>query len=225
MSGFILNELLDKLPNRNTSDASRFGSTLSLRIATADAKHRTVIYEYEVTEDEIFHGYLASGWLATIMDHATEPLVCLAAPTPDSYSTALNVHTLEPVLPGTRIEIASKYSTEFGKERSNRTGEDITTMRRRLQYQMRKRGILETDLLLSTFASEHLQTMSLTELADLDVLLSNIDWDIFYWATKKTVPPEAVSSMPVFQKLVEHAAKRGNTIVRMPDLEDASKQQ
>ncbi|KAJ1791570.1 Succinate dehydrogenase assembly factor 2 mitochondrial [Coemansia sp. RSA 2399] len=105
-----------------------------------------------------------------------------------------------------------------------RGAEDLDTMRRRLQYQMRKRGILETDLLLSTFASEYLHVLGKEELADLDALLSNIDWDIFYWATKKTVPPKAIQDMSVFQKLVEHAAKRGNTIVRMPDLEDSKKQ-
>ncbi|KAJ1665525.1 hypothetical protein IW140_003152 [Coemansia sp. RSA 1813] len=115
MSGFILDELLDKLPKRNDSDSSRFGSSLALRVATADAKHRTVVYEYEVTEDEIFHGYLASGWLSTIVDHATEPLVCLTANPPSSYATSLNVHTLEPVLPGTRIEIACKLVQAEGR--------------------------------------------------------------------------------------------------------------
>ncbi|KAJ2393557.1 Succinate dehydrogenase assembly factor 2 mitochondrial [Coemansia sp. RSA 2559] len=104
-----------------------------------------------------------------------------------------------------------------------RGAEDLDTMRRRLQYQMRKRGILETDLLLSTFASEHLHVLTKEELTDLDALLSNIDWDIFYWATRKTEPPKAIQDMSVFQKLVEHAAKRGNTIVRMPDLEDSKK--
>ncbi|KAJ2664325.1 Succinate dehydrogenase assembly factor 2 mitochondrial [Coemansia sp. RSA 1200] len=107
-----------------------------------------------------------------------------------------------------------------GLERNRpRAAEDINTTRRRLQYQMRKRGILETDLLLSTFASEHLHALSPSELADLDSLLSHIDWDIFYWATNKTAPPESVEKMEVFQKLKTHAAKRGNSIVRMPDLE------
>ncbi|KAJ2800648.1 Succinate dehydrogenase assembly factor 2 mitochondrial [Coemansia guatemalensis] len=107
----------------------------------------------------------------------------------------------------------------LGLERKIRTGsEDLETMRRRLLYQMRKRGILETDLLLSTFAAQHLGSLSHTELGDLDSLLSNIDWDIFYWATGKTQPPESVCSMPVFQKLRDHASKRGRTIVRMPDL-------
>ncbi|KAJ1857975.1 Succinate dehydrogenase assembly factor 2 mitochondrial [Coemansia sp. RSA 1822] len=107
----------------------------------------------------------------------------------------------------------------IGLQRKQRAPEDTHTMRRRLLYQMRKRGILETDLLLSTFAAQHLSHLSRDEMSDLDVLLSNIDWDIFYWATNKTQPPREVSDMPVFQKLKEHAAKRGSTIVRMPDLD------
>ncbi|KAJ2746082.1 Succinate dehydrogenase assembly factor 2 mitochondrial [Coemansia sp. BCRC 34301] len=105
----------------------------------------------------------------------------------------------------------------IGLERKERHGEDTGTLRRRLQYQMRKRGILETDLLLSTFASEHLATLEPQELADLDSLMSNIDWDIFYWATGKTVPPDNVRRMPVFWKLRDHA-NRGSGIARMPDL-------
>ncbi|KAJ2357755.1 Succinate dehydrogenase assembly factor 2 mitochondrial [Coemansia erecta] len=108
---------------------------------------------------------------------------------------------------------------DFGLQRKPRANEDTGTMRRRLLYQMRKRGILETDLLLSTFAAQHLSGLTRAELSDLDALLSNIDWDIFYWATGKTQAPDNVASMPVFQKLREHASKRGTTIERMPDLE------
>ncbi|KAI8323603.1 DUF339-domain-containing protein [Martensiomyces pterosporus] len=110
---------------------------------------------------------------------------------------------------------------KIGLERKVRQQEDLDTMRRRLQYQMRKRGILETDLLLSTFASEHLGSLTREEMAELDTLLSNIDWDIFYWATEKTPAPKDVEQMAVFQKLKVHASKRGSKITRMPDLEEA----
>ena len=43
---------------------------------------------------------------------------------------------------------------------------DVT--RARLLYQSRKRGILETDLLLSTFAQKHLPTMSEAEMHEYD---------------------------------------------------------
>ena len=49
-----------------------------------------------------------------------------------------------------------------------RPGESIETTRSRLVYQSRKRGTLENDLLLSTFAQEHLGTMNAEELSEFD---------------------------------------------------------
>ncbi len=49
-----------------------------------------------------------------------------------------------------------------------RPGEPIETTRARLIYQSRKRGTLECDLLLSTFAQEHLGTMDAEELFEFD---------------------------------------------------------
>lgn len=50
----------------------------------------------------------------------------------------------------------------------DRTGEDVDTLRARLVYQTRKRGTLETDLILSTFAKEYLPTMSEEEMKQFD---------------------------------------------------------
>jgi hypothetical protein len=55
-------------------------------------------------------------------------------------------------------------------DRSHETP-DIT--RARLLYQSRKRGILETDLLLSTFAHKHLATMSETEMREYDKVITH----------------------------------------------------
>ena len=49
-----------------------------------------------------------------------------------------------------------------------RHGETIETKRARLVYQSRKRGTLESDLLLSTFAQEHLDAMDAEELSEFD---------------------------------------------------------
>ena len=49
-----------------------------------------------------------------------------------------------------------------------RPGETIETTRARLIYQSRKRGTLESDLLLSTFAKEHLGAMDAEELSEFD---------------------------------------------------------
>jgi succinate dehydrogenase assembly factor 2 len=58
-------------------------------------------------------------------------------------------------------------------------------MRARLLYQSRKRGILETDLLLSTFAHENLNSMPPKLLAQYDRFLDENDWDIYYWTTQQ----------------------------------------
>ncbi|KAK1072541.1 Succinate dehydrogenase assembly factor 2 mitochondrial [Friedmanniomyces endolithicus] len=95
----------------------------------------------------------------------------------------------------------------FRVEPLRRTGEDINTMRARLlckpgsspqEYlanadgggadQSRKRGTLESDLLLSTFADTNLGNMSPKQLQQYDLFLDENDWDIYYWATQEPTP-------------------------------------
>lgn len=69
-------------------------------------------------------------------------------------------------------------------ERIQRPNESIDTMRARLVYQSRKRGTLESDLLLSTFARDFLGDMSEEELYEYDkVSLSfflKIRWNDYF---------------------------------------------
>ncbi|KAK3686394.1 Succinate dehydrogenase assembly factor 2 mitochondrial [Vermiconidia calcicola] len=76
----------------------------------------------------------------------------------------------------------------FRVEPLRRTGEDANTMRARLLYQSRKRGTLESDLLLSTFANENLGNMTAKQLQQYDLFLDENDWDIYYWATQEPTP-------------------------------------
>ncbi|EXJ93231.1 hypothetical protein A1O3_01788 [Capronia epimyces CBS 606.96] len=96
---------------------------------------------------------------------------------------------------GTQAGDPNKVSTsEFGVgelegisfrvEPIRRTGEDLPTIRARLLYQSRKRGTLESDLLLSTFAAENLPSMNRFQLEQYDRFLDENDWDIYYWATQ-----------------------------------------
>ncbi|CUS07907.1 unnamed protein product [Tuber aestivum] len=86
-------------------------------------------------------------------------------------------------------ELAS--TAGFRIEPLPRMGESIRIKRSRLLYQSRKRGILETDLLLSTFADENLGKMSMAQLDAYDRFLDENDWDIYYWATQ-TLPATGV---------------------------------
>ncbi|KAG1823617.1 Flavinator of succinate dehydrogenase-domain-containing protein [Suillus subaureus] len=99
-----------------------------------------------------------------------------------------------------------------------RPGESKETLRARLIYQSRKRGTLESDLLLSTFARDHLGQMDETELKEYDKLLDEPDWDIYYWATKSRTPPERWAKSSILEKLTVHAKNEGKVVRKMPPL-------
>ena len=88
-------------------------------------------------------------------------------------------------------------------------------------YQSRKRGILETDLLLSRFAARYLDSMTPEELDEYDSLLDELDWDIYYWATRNytiTPLPEKFKDSKLLAKLQEFSENKGKEILRMPNL-------
>ncbi|KAF8905280.1 Flavinator of succinate dehydrogenase-domain-containing protein [Gymnopilus junonius] len=99
-----------------------------------------------------------------------------------------------------------------------RSNESAETLRARLVYQSRKRGTLESDLLLSTFARDNLPSMSETEMMEYDKLLDEPDWDIYYWATEKRTPPERWANSALLGKLRVHARNEGKVVRKMPAL-------
>ncbi|KXJ90832.1 Flavinator of succinate dehydrogenase-domain-containing protein [Microdochium bolleyi] len=89
---------------------------------------------------------------------------------------------------GREMGIGELEESEFKIQPLRRVGEDEETMRARLIYQSRKRGILESDLLLSTFADERLPHMTKEQMTSYDLFLDENDWDIYYWATQEAPP-------------------------------------
>lgn len=87
-------------------------------------------------------------------------------------------------------------------------GEDPSTKRARLLYQSRKRGILETDLLLSTFADENLGKMSMEQLDVYDRFLDENDWDIYYWATQMPPATSAECAQRASKEVASGSVKR-----------------
>ncbi|KIM30707.1 hypothetical protein M408DRAFT_35444, partial [Serendipita vermifera MAFF 305830] len=102
--------------------------------------------------------------------------------------------------------------------RIERHNESTDVLRARLVYQSRKRGMLEGDLLLSTFAAENLSTMTHKELLEYDRLLDEPDWDIYYWSTEKKEPPERWANTKLLQRLRVHTRNEGKVVRKMPDL-------
>ncbi len=105
-----------------------------------------------------------------------------------------------------------------------RPNELTDTKRARLLYQSRKRGILESDIILSRFADKYLSTMTREELDEYDELLDHSDWDIYYWAVKNTdayvTPlPDRWKNSPILKKLQNLSANKGKEVLRMPELQ------
>lgn len=88
-------------------------------------------------------------------------------------------------------EVISHLHDTFQIPPLPRHGEDVQTLRARLLYQSRKRGILEADLLLSTFADANLHRLTRAQLVAYDKFLDENDWDIYYWCTQSTKTPPA----------------------------------
>ena len=108
--------------------------------------------------------------------------------------------------PNAELDVGEMEGAKFKVEPLRRTGEDANTMRARLLCpfstflpplhqpeadinfftdQSRKRGTLESDLLLSTFADTNLPLMNSKQLEQYDLFLDENDWDIYYWATQE----------------------------------------
>jgi succinate dehydrogenase assembly factor 2 len=116
---------------------------------------------------------------------------------------------------------ATTTKIEFKIQPLPREGEKPETKRARLLYQSRKRGILETDLLLSRFAEKYLKDMTLEQMEEYDQLLDEQDWDIYYWATRNEVIkpcPERWEKSELMAKLRDLAENKKRDLLRMPEL-------
>lgn len=149
---------------------------------------------------------------ATIINRSN---TCIATSSTIRYYSSKS-HNLKTV---SQDEKNTKF--EFKIEPLPRVGESIEKKRARLLYQSRKRGILECDLLMSTFAKLYLKEMALDELEEYDKLLDENDWDIYYWATNNNDVrpcPERWEKSPILAKLRDMVKTRGHECTRMPDL-------
>ncbi|KAG9250472.1 Flavinator of succinate dehydrogenase-domain-containing protein [Emericellopsis atlantica] len=117
-----------------------------------------------------------------------------AVPVRTLTTTSIRWHQDLPNTP--ELEVGELEGAKFKIEPLRRTGEDANTKRARLLYQSRKRGTLESDLLLSTFAATNLPTMTPAQLTEYDLFLDENDWDIYYWATQRESSSSTNPSSP-----------------------------
>ncbi|KAL7409789.1 Flavinator of succinate dehydrogenase-domain-containing protein [Mrakia frigida] len=132
----------------------------------------------------------------------------------DPYPLPLS-HPIAPDLDSTLAEL-----TSFEIPPLDRSHEDMGTTRKRLVYQVRKRGMLEGDLLLATFARDKLPSMTDDEVREFDKLLDEPDWDIYYWMTYKKPVPARWENSALIEQLRVHTKNEGRVVRFMPALDD-----
>ncbi|KAJ8918157.1 hypothetical protein NQ315_011614 [Exocentrus adspersus] len=102
----------------------------------------------------------------------------------------------------------------------SRENEPLEQRKARLVYQSRKRGMLENDLLLSTFVAKHLDELTEQQVDDYDKLINgpSNDWDIYYWASEVKPTPEEYDH-EVMKMLKLHCKNLNKeSRIRQPDL-------
>merc|ERR1711941_146599 len=65
----------------------------------------------------------------------------------------------------------------------------LDSRRKRLLFRSKERGMLETDLILGSYAIQNLEAMNETQLAQFEQILDCIDPDLFLYLTKKVETP------------------------------------
>lgn len=133
-----------------------------------------------------------------------------------------NLHGSRSVLSSAKAFLQRNLE-ELKLEPTPRVNESAENKRARLLWQSRKRGILETCVILGKFAKEYLPTLSRAELDEYDIIMNENDWDIYYWITEAQdapVPcPEKWDKSPLMAKLRKVGRNENREIMRQPDLE------
>ncbi|CAJ1010563.1 putative Flavinator of succinate dehydrogenase [Leishmania naiffi] len=89
----------------------------------------------------------------------------------------------------------------FHDSRSVNPNESVESKRRRLIYQSRYRGMVEMDLIFGHFARCKLETLDAAMLNEYDILLKQLDSELFCWLVMGVDAPEEVSKLRCFDEL------------------------
>jgi len=113
------------------------------------------------------------------------------------------------------------YEMEIPLPEIKKRTENLETMRARLLYQSRKRGMAENDILISTFAKQFLPGFDAKQLTLYDDIINkpSNDWDLYYWMTGASPIPDEFNN-DVMTMMVEHAKNtRMEVRISQPPLE------
>lgn len=82
--------------------------------------------------------------------------------------------------------------------------EGFSAAQKRALFRSRERGMLETDLILGTFAEKNLHKYSGDDLKRYEEILDEIDGDLFDWWTGKAEMPAKYKDCNIMDALVKH---------------------
>ncbi|MDP2434126.1 MAG: succinate dehydrogenase assembly factor 2 [archaeon] len=114
------------------------------------------------------------------------------------------------LVPLLRRDLGQSEATASQRCYGTGEGEGLETQRRRLVWHSTKRGTVENELILGSFAKKNLPQFSEDSLTAFDLILQESDPDLFKWLTKpdEEPPAEFLSSHPqipdVFSALRAH---------------------
>ncbi|WP_412057972.1 succinate dehydrogenase assembly factor 2 [Bartonella sp. DGB2] len=77
----------------------------------------------------------------------------------------------------------------------------LDTRRRRLIFRAWHRGIREMDLILGRYVDTHIQMLNVTELDELEYIMSFEDRDLLAWLMGEDTPPHDINT-PIFHALL-----------------------
>lgn len=116
-----------------------------------------------------------------------------------SLSSRTSTATPSPLPPATGAPPAA--GDTFQDSRPCDPKESTEVKRRRLQYQSQYRGMVEMDLIFGHFARCKLAQLPREMLMEYDVLLKQLDNDLFKWLVMEEEAPQAIASLTCFEVL------------------------
>jgi len=86
----------------------------------------------------------------------------------------------------------------------------MDTRRRKLKFRAWRRGFREMDLLMGSFADQHLDAYDAAQLDQFEALLDLPDWEVFAWLVGQNEVPEDDRSAVLDQLIAfKYAAQAG----------------
>ncbi|AYU80910.1 SDHAF2 / Succinate dehydrogenase assembly factor 2 [Leishmania donovani] len=108
---------------------------------------------------------------------------------------------VEPQIAEGAQNVAVSHGKTFRDSRPADPEESVECKRRRLIYQSRYRGMVEMDLIFGHFARCKLETLDASMLDEYDVLLKQLDSELFRWLVMGVDAPEGVAKLRCFDEL------------------------